>query len=280
MVRSIYQKRLDSIVTNGLLLLFSSIMLFPILYSFMTSFKNAEDVLTVPPSFFPPEWTLDGYKLVMGGHLLKTYVPNSAINALTSATIAVILAALASYVFSRYTFKGSKVLEIAILGLFMIPGLTNLVSYYRIGSSLGILSSHTIIILVYTATELPFGIWVMRSFFDAIPIELEEAARVDGCSHIQALWHVTVPLAIPGLFTTFLLAVVYFWNEFLFAVTLLSDNSMRTAPVGLYDFQTTFEVSYHALNAASMIILLPMVVLFILGRKIFFRAMLEGALKG
>lgn len=280
MVRSLTQKRVDSIVTNGLLTLFSIVMLFPIVYSFMTSFKNAEDVLTIPPSFFPPEWTLDGYKMVVGGYLLKVYVPNSAINALTAATISVVLAALASYVFSRYKFRGSQILEIAILGLFMIPGLTNLVSYYRIGTNLGILNTHLIIILIYSATELPFGIWVMKAFFDAIPIELEEAARVDGCSHLQALWHVTVPLAIPGLFTTFLLAVVYFWNEFLFAVTLLSDNRVRTATVGLYDFQTTFEVSYHALNAASMIILLPMVVLFVMGRKVFFRAMLEGALKG
>ncbi|NPV78498.1 MAG: carbohydrate ABC transporter permease [Anaerolineae bacterium] len=280
MVRSKLQQRIDAIVTNGLLSFFSIIMLFPILYSFMTSFKSAENVITIPPTFFPVNWTLDGYRLATQGYLLNTYVPNSAINALAAAIISVTIATLASYVFSRYKFRGSQALEIAILALFMIPGLTNLVSYYRIGTELKILNTHTIIILVYAATELPFGIWVMRSFFDAIPVELEEAARVDGCTNVQALLKVTVPLAIPGIFTVFLLAVVYFWNEFLFAVTLLSNNAVRTAPVGLYDYQTTFEVSYHALNAASMIILIPMVILFIFGRKIFFRAMLEGALKG
>ena len=97
-------------------------------------------------------------------------------------------------------------------------------------------------VLVYTGFELPFGLLILKNFFDAIPIDLEEAAKIDGCNSIQVLWHVLIPLSLPGLFVAFLLILVYTWNEFLFAVTLLSANHARTAMVGLYDFQTSFEV--------------------------------------
>lgn len=280
MVRSKVQKISDKVVTHGVLCLFSLLMMFPVLYSLMTSLKKKEDVLTLPPTFFPPEWTLDGYRIVLKSDLIRYYIPNSAINSFVATIITVAFAALASYVFSRFKFRGSRVLELIILGLFMIPGLTNLVSYYRLATDLGILNTHIVMVMVYTAAELPFAIWILRAFFDAIPIELEEAAQIDGCTSLRILWNVTLPLAIPGLFTAFLLIMVYLWNEFLFAVVLLSNNAARTATVGLYEFQTTFDVAYHALNAASIVILLPMVVLFILGRRTFFSAMMEGALKG
>jgi multiple sugar transport system permease protein len=280
MVRSKRRKLLDDVITHGLLIVFCAVMIFPVLYTFTTSFKSKQDVLTIPPTFLPPRWTLDGYLQVLKSDLLPVYIPNSAINAVFSTVITVVFSALAGYVFSRYKFKGNRALQLAILGLMMIPGVTNLVAYYRLGSVLHILSTHLIIIAVYSAIQLPFGIWILKNFFDAIPIELEEAALVDGCSGLQALRHIVVPLAMPGVFAAFLLILVDTWNEFLFAVTLLSRNESRTAMIGLYDFQTTFDISYHALAAASIIILLPMVAAFILGRRTFFQAMMEGALKG
>lgn len=280
LIRSKAQKIRDEIITHGLLIFFSIIMLFPVLLSLMTSFKTKTDVMILPPKFFPPHWTLEGYIKVFQSDLLPIYMPNSAINAFVSTIVTVVLASFAAYGFSRFKFRGSRALQLSILGLMMIPGVTNLVSYYRLGSQLGILSTHLIMVLVYTGFELPFGLLILKNFFDAIPIDLEEAAKIDGCKSIQVLWHILIPLSLPGLFVAFLLILVYTWNEFLFAVTLLSANTARTAMVGLYDFQTSFEVAYHALSAASIIVLLPILVVFILGRKTFFRAMMEGALKG
>lgn len=280
MVRSKVQRFIDPIVTNLVLGVFSLSMLYPILYSLMTSFKLKKDVLTIPPTFFPPTWTIDGYIQVLRSDLLTRYIPNSAINSIVSTVVTVVFAALAGYYFSRYKSKANRVLLLIILGLTMIPGVTNLVSYYKIGSELKILSTHLIIICVFTALQTPFSIWMLKGFFDAIPIELEEAAKIDGCGGIRALWHVIIPLSIPGLFATFLLVLVDNWNDFLFSVVLLAKNDARTAMVGLYDFQTTFDISYHALNAASIMIMIPMVIIFLFGRKIFFQAMLEGALKG
>lgn len=280
LIRSKAQIIRDEFVTHGLLIFFSLIMIFPVALSLMTSFKTKTDVMILPPRFFPPEWTLEGYLKVFQSDLIPIYMPNSAINAFASTIITVIFAAFAAYGFSRFKFKGSRALQLGILGLMMIPGVTNLVSYYRLGSQMGILSTHLIMVLVYVGFELPFGLLILKNFFDAIPIDLEEAAKIDGCNSIQVLWHVLIPLSLPGLFVAFLLILVYTWNEFLFAVTLLSANSARTAMVGLYDFQTSFEVAYHALSAASIIVLLPILLVFILGRKTFFRAMMEGALKG
>jgi len=280
LIRSKGQIIKDEIVTHGLLIFFSLIMIFPVALSLMTSFKTKTDVMILPPQFFPPTWTLEGYRKVFQSDLIPIYMPNSAINAFTATFLTVILASFAAYGFSRFKFKGSRALQMGILGLMMIPGVTNLVSYYKLGSQLGILSTHLIMILVYTGFELPFGLLILKNFFDAIPIDLEEAAKIDGCKSLQVLWHVIIPLSLPGVFVASLLILVYLWNEFLFAVTLLSANEARTAMVGLYDFQTSFEVAYHALSAASIIVLLPMLVIFLLGRKTFFRAMMEGALKG
>jgi ABC-type glycerol-3-phosphate transport system permease component len=280
MVRSKFQKRFDAGLTHAILIATCVLMIFPVFYALMTSFKTKGDVLTSPPTILPPVWSLDGYLQVFRSDMFKYYLPNTAINALGASLLIVPLAALAGYAFSRHKFRGNTLLLLFVLTLMMIPGLTNLVALYRLGSQLGILSTHLIMIVVYTAGGLPFTIWIMKTFFDAIPRELEEAALIDGCSAMQSLWYVITPLALPGLFAAFLLMLVDTWNEFLAAVVLLSANDSRTAMVGLYDFQSAFETAYHVQTAACILIALPVVIVFIFGRRTFFNAMLEGALKG
>lgn len=279
MVTSKFTKRFDLISTHTVLILFALVAIFPIAYTLMTSFKSQGDVLTRPPTFFPPEWRLDGYEQVFNSDMVRYFLWNSVLNSSVSSVLVVSLAALASYTFSRYKFRGSRTLELAILGLMMIPGLTNLVPLYRIASELRALNSNFFIMAVYTAGGLPFAIWIIRSFFDKIPLELEEAALIDGCTPIQALIKVIVPLALPGLIAAFLLMFVDTWNEFLAALVLLSGNA-RTVTVGLYDFQSSYEIAYHVWTAACMIIMLPVLILFLVLRRRFFEAMLQGALKG
>ena len=234
----------------------------------------------MPPTFFPSTWSLEGYKAVLRSDMFSIYLPNTAINALAASLIIMPIAALAAYSFSRYSYKWSKPLQLAILGLMMIPGLTNLVAIYRLGSVLNLMNTHFILVLIYTAGGVPFTIWIMKAFFDAIPKGMEEAARIDGCTPLMSLWHVVIPLALPGLVSGFLLNFVTTWNEFLAAVILLTSNSARTATVGLYDFQSQYEIAYHIVTAACIIIMLPVVITFIFARKSFFKAMMDGALKG
>ena len=274
------RKVFDSIITNGLLIIICFLMIYPVLYALMTSFKTLGDVMTIPPTFFPPVWSFEGYEKVLKSDMFKIYLPNTAINTILSALITMSFAALAAYSFSRYKFRGSKALQIAILGLMMIPGLTNLIAIYRIGGQLNLLSTHLIIVLVYSTSGVPFTIWIIKAFFDAIPREMEEAALIDGCSPLMSLRYIVIPMAMPGLFAGFLMNFVGFWNEFLSAVILLSSNESRTATVGLYDFQSQYYQASNIITAACIIIMLPVLITLIFGRKTFFRAMLEGALKG
>lgn len=279
MVVARHTRWLDNISTHLLLGIFAVFAIFPVLYSLMTSFKTRDEVLTNPPTFFPGTWVLDGYQTVFTSPMIEQYIPNSLINSTGSSILVVTLAALAAYTFSRYRFPGSRALELFILGLMMIPGLTNLVPLYRMASELRALNSHEFIIAVYTAGGLPFSIWIIRSFFEAIPRELEEAALIDGASPLQTLRYIVIPLAAPGLVAAFLLIFVDTWNEFLAALVFLTGNA-KTVTVGLYDFQSSFEIAYDVLTAASIVIIAPVVILFLALRRTFFRAMLQGALKG
>jgi ABC-type glycerol-3-phosphate transport system permease component len=281
MVRSPLVKIRERLSTHLILGFFALIAMLPVVYTLMTSFKRISEVRTNPPLFFPQEWVLDAYTQVFNSNLGSNII-NSLINSTTSAIVTVLAAALAGYTFSRYRFWGSRVLQVFILGLMMIPGLTNLLPIYRLASELGLLRENpwVVMIAVYTAGGLPFTIWIIKSFFDAIPLELEEAALIDGCNPLQALRYVIAPLAAPGLLAGFLLMFVDTWNEFLAAQLLLNKPSAQTVTVGLYAFQSSFEIQYNVWMAACIVIMLPVVILFLALRKTFFQAMLQGALKG
>lgn len=191
------------------------------------------------------------------------------------------VSALAGYACARYTFSGRSLFLIFIMGMLLLPGLTNLIPLYKLASDLGLLDSYLIMIAIYSAYGVPFGIWVMKSFIERIPRELPEAAAVDGASPIQIMRYIVLPLARPGLVAVFLLNFVYNWNDFLTALIMLSSTAMKTATVGLFDFQNQLTGNENELLAAAcVIIMLPGLVVFLIARKTFLRAMLEGAVKG
>jgi ABC-type glycerol-3-phosphate transport system permease component len=272
--------RVSGVVTHFTLGAFSLLALFPVVYTLMTSFKTGDAVLTSPPTFFPAEWSLEGYRAVLfRSDMLRVYLPNTLINSTVSAGLVVVLAALSAYTFSRHRFRGSRALEWVILGLMMMPGLTYIIPYYRMAGQLNLLNTHTFIIAVYTTWGLPFAIWIVRSFIDSIPRELEEAALIDGCTPLQSIRYIVLPLAAPGLLAAGLIVFVDTWNEFLMAVVLLSGDG-RTATVGLYDFQSLYDVDYHILTAACIVMMVPVLVIFLALHRQFFRAMMTGGLKG
>ncbi|MCC7450605.1 MAG: carbohydrate ABC transporter permease [Anaerolineae bacterium] len=280
MVRSRQQKFIDRALVNSLLMLVSFVSLFPVAYAFSTSFKSRAEVITRPPYFFPQQWSTDGYEQIIRSDLLRYHLPNTFINASASSILIVVFGTLAAYAFSRYKFWGNKALQLLILGLIMIPSLTNLVALYRMASQFRLLNTNLLMIVIYLATGLPFGLWVIKAAIDGIPIEIEESARIDGCGPLQVIRYIVVPLALPGLVTAFLMEFVYYWNEFLIAVVMLNVNTAKTATVGLLDFQRSYETAYHVWMAGSVLIILPVLITFYVLRKQFFRAMRQGAVKG
>lgn len=303
--------RWEHLALNFGLILICLIVMLPVATTLLISFKREEDVLRKPPVILPcdtPEsafnladcrWAIEGYQRVLApkpaaeswldfaltGNMFRIYIPNTLLYATSSALLVVILASLSGYAFSRYRFRGHGFLLTGILAITGIPLLTNLLALYQIGidlrkAQIPFYDDRYFIILVYIGFFLPLSVWIAKGFFDAIPRELEEAALIDGCSPLGALWRIVMPLALPGLMAVFLLAFVNVWNEFIAGYLLIVKNDLKPAMFGLYDFLSQNIINFQVIAAACTLIALPVVILFLFTRRAFFQAMMEGAVKG
>lgn len=304
------RKALQPWLYNLALILICLLMIAPVFGTLAISFKQQTDVERRPPVLFPCDtptaafditacrFVLEGYQRIIDpkpnpnalfgveftGRMLSIYLPNTLLYAVVASVLVTTLAGMAGYAFSRYRFRLRRALMVAILAITGVPLLTNLIALYQMGvtvrKALPGYDERIFIIVVYIGFFLPFSIWVVKSFFDTIPRELEEASFIDGCSPFTSLWLIVVPLATPGLTSAFLLSFVGIWNEFIAGYLLVSKNALKTAMFGLYDFISQFVIGYQVLAAACILIALPVIVLFLFARPVFFRAMVEGALKG
>jgi ABC-type glycerol-3-phosphate transport system permease component len=295
---------------NGTLILICLFAMLPIATTVLISFKREQDVIRKPPVIFPCDtptqsfawsecrWSVEGYQRVIApkpapswpfialtGNMLRIYLPNTMLYATTASLIVVVLAGMSGYAFSRYRFRGHGALMTAILAITGVPLLTNLLALYQMGvilrkSSLPFYDDRLFIIVVYVGFFLPLSVWIAKGFFDAIPRELEEAALIDGCSPVGALFRITMPLAMPGLMAVFLLTFVNVWNEFIAGYLLIARNDLKPAMFGLYDFLGQNIINLQVIAAACILIALPMVILFLFARRSFLEAMVEGAVKG
>ena len=320
-------------LANAAAILVCLVMTFPVFSTVVLSFKQQADVSHRPPLLFPCNtetenfnitacrFFVEGYERIISpkpsadallgfkidGRIVNTYLPNTVFYASASALVVTLLAALASYVLSRYEFKAKRVLMISILAITGIPLLTNLLALYQLVvdlrkamaplyaswqtnqvfaeatiSAMRDWQDRFVLVFVYAGFFLPFSIWIVKSFLDAIPKELEEAAFIDGASPLQALTTVTSPLAAPGLLSAFILTFVGVWNEFITNYLLVgtSKQSLRGAIVGVFDLTGNNLINYQVLAAACVLVMLPVVLVFLSMRRTFFQAMVEGAIKG
>jgi multiple sugar transport system permease protein len=303
-------KRLKPIAVNLALILVCGLMLFPVFSTLVLSFKQQDDVRRQPLQLFPcdtPTASFDlracrffteGYQRVflpqpdanaalgfkLTGRIFSTYLPNTILYASVTALLVTVISAMSAYVYSRYRFRGRRFLMVGLLVLAGVPILTMLLAMQQMGNTLRRAfpgyEERLFMIVVYIGFELPFAIWVVKGFFDTIPRELEEAALIDGCSRFGALVRVVAPLATPGLISIFLLAFVNVWNEFIANYLLMSKQNLRGAMYGVFDFIAQSLSSYNALAAACILVMIPVIIVFLFTRRVFFRAMIEGAIKG
>ncbi|NPV87321.1 MAG: carbohydrate ABC transporter permease [Anaerolineae bacterium] len=304
------RKKWGLFLTNLLLVLACLVAILPIATTVIISFKKQADITRNPPVLFPCDtpqkrfdlsacrWATEGYQrvfapkpsessplgFVLTGKLVRIYIPNTLLYAVSTALLVMIAASLAGFVFSRYHFRGHNALMAAIMAVTGVPLLTNLLALYQMGISLRknfpFYDDRVFLIFVYVGFFLPISVWIVKGFFDAIPRELEEAAMIEGCTPLGALFRITVPLALPGMASVFLLTFVNVWNEFIVAYLLVSKNELKPAMFGLYDFLSQNIINLQVIAAACIIIALPMVVLFLFARNAFLKAMVEGAVKG
>lgn len=251
--------------------------LFPIYWVLSTSFKPDADVTAVPPRFlFSP--TLEHYRHVFGRGDFLNYFRNSVIVAAGSTGLSLLVGTAAAYALARLEFKGKNQVFMLILASRMVPPIALAVPLFFLMKYLGVLGTHWAVILAHTTFALPLVIWMMRSFFIEVPVEIEEAAMIDGASRLKTVWHVTLPLALPGLVATTLLCTINSWNEFMFAL-VLTGGTLRTLPVGISGFVGDVVVFYGRVMAAAALVMLPMLVLGFIIQRHFVRGITMGALK-
>jgi ABC-type glycerol-3-phosphate transport system permease component len=233
--------------------------IFPIYWAFITSFKKLPEMMASKPTFFPNEYTLAHYQTVLFQSKYFVFLKNSLLVGVLSTTLTLILSTGAGYAVSRLKFHGKRLYSIAILTVYLFPGILLIIPLFRVMASLGLYDNIWSVVLVHVLLALPFSVWTLSTFFDAVPLELEEAARIDGASRLRTMWMVYLPLIVPGLATVAIFSFVVSWNDFLFPAILLSSPNVQTIPVGIAGWTSTYAINWGQVTAASILTIIPVV---------------------
>lgn len=251
---------------------------FPVYWMVSRSFLTGADILA-----FPPHWVarplLDNYEILLGQTAFLRYLANTVVVSVSTTALALALGVPAAWSLARFRFRGSGVIPLLFLLLRMVPRVTVIVPFYVLMRALGLLDTYLSLILSYTTFALPFVVWMVMGFFKEIPVELEEAAQVDGCSRTRAMVQVVLPLAAPGIAATGIFAFLLGWNEFLFPL-ILSGRATRTLPVLIAGFVTDREVMWGVMCAGGTLIILPILAFSLYAQRYIVRGLSMGSVKG
>ena len=249
----------------GLLAIFA---ILPLIWTFYTSLRTNIDINKFPAKISLSNLSFDAYFGVWRDTNFPMLIKNSLIVSTMTVIISLSLGTFAGYALSRSKFRGRQGVLLVYLAIRLVPGVLLLIPMYLFMNKLGLLDSYIGLVLAYTTFTLPATIWLMKGFFDSLPPDLENAARIDGCSRMGAMWRISIPLVLPGLAATGTLTAITAWNDVLFAMLLTSSDRTRTWPVGLREMIGEFQLPWEALTATSILSLLPVVIGFALvGRK-------------
>lgn len=265
-----------------LLLLIFTIL--PMAWMIITSLKTGFAAMQYPPQWWPTEPTLDNYIRLLDpsqniGRDFLRYFLNSIFVSVVTTVLAVVIAVPAAYAFSRFRFPGRTFMFFAVLLRNMFPAVIFLVPLFILMRWLGLVNTHGSLILTYLTFGLPLAIWLLKGFYDNIPIQLEQAARIDGATRFQAFFLIVMPLSSPGIIATSIYSFIGAWNEYIYAYTFLNKNDQMTLPVGIQRFFAENATDWPGLMAATFMMSVPVVVLFLVLQKYFVRALTEGAVK-
>ncbi len=262
-----------------LLILILLIQFFPMIWALLTSLMTANETTSIPATLLPSHPTLSSYATALQGDIGRYYV-NSIIASLVATLITMVLGTLAAYAFARLRFRFKMPLLIFVLSLSLFPPLAQVIPVYQILQSLHLVGSLAALILPYSVFGLPLAILILIGFFQDIPIEFEEAAVVDGMSRFGALWRIILPMTVPGLFAAAIIVFVGDWNEYLFALNYTTTNTY-TLPVGIVNIsQTEFTTNFGILSAATVMSVVPLVILILLLERRIVSGLMAGGLKG
>ena len=255
--------------------------LIPILYALSISFTKDASLLSRDFSFIPKKFTLDNYKAVFTEEPVPLWFWNSIFLAFATICLSLCTAVPASYVFSRWKFHGRKGILKILLLLYSFPSILSMFAIYKMMSSLHLINTRLGMIIIYAGTMSVFALWNMKGYFDTIPVEIEEAAKIDGCSDFEIVVKIVTPLARPSLIVTGTMVLNYVWNEYIFSINFLTGSSNETLASGLYSLQATeMSGSWPVFSAAAILVSLPVLMIFFLSQKYMTSGLTSGGVKG
>ena len=253
---------------------------FPFYYMLLTSLRVPKDVYRREAMLLPDSLTLANYLTVINNSGMRIWVSNSIVVAFISTTISVAISVLAAYALARLKFFGSQTMARSVLFTYLVPGSLLFIPLFLIMSNLGLLNTLWSLVISYQTFNVPFCTWMLLGYFRPIPEELEDAARIDGCTRMGVLTRIVLPLAGPGIVTAFIFGFTNSWNEFLLAVVMAQRTELRTIPAGLYSFQVGDVLLWGQLMAAALLATLPVILLFMLVQRFVVQGLTVGSVKG
>ena len=246
------------------LLAYCVITVYPLLRIFTVSIRPGNRLLSTDLSIIPADATLESYRIVLLQKPLLQWLWNSLAITAATAVIGVILAATSAYAFSRFKFPGRSLGLIFLLTTQMIPSAMLMVPIYILAIQMGLVGTYRGLVVAYSVTSIPFSIWILKGYYDTIPIDLEEAARIDGCTELEAFWRILLPLSAPALAIVFLFNFTQAWNDYLLARVMLgAQETLLTWPLGLQRLQGQFTTLWGQFSAGAILVTIPVMALFL-----------------
>lgn len=259
---------------------FLLLILFPFLWMILGAFKNVRELFAVPLKFWPSSWSLKNYAEAFSAQPFWKYLLNSMVISGVSTLVVAVTGSLASYALARTPIRGKRLVLIVVLTVSLLPPITLINPIYQMYSKMGLLNTRIGLALILAAVEMPTGIWLMTSYFQSVPFELEESAMIDGASILRVFISIMIPLVAPGLFTVGIMTFITAWNNYIFAAVLNQHAAARTVPVALTLFETESYTPWHLICAAAVIVSLPLVLIVMLMQKRIVSGVTSGSIKG
>ncbi|ODM10555.1 Trehalose transport system permease protein SugB [Eisenbergiella tayi] len=269
------------LVVNLFFVLLCFLVLIPVLYAFSVSLNADNSLLSSDFSFLPKHMTLANYRAVFVEEPILRWFSNSIWMAAAAVFISLGTGIPAAYVFSRKKFPGRKVILRLLILLYAFPALLSMTALYKLLSPMGLINSRMGLLIVYTGTMSVFALWNMKGYFDTIPLEIEEAAMIDGAKPVQLVTKIVLPLARPTIVVTGMMVLIYVWNEYIFAINFMTGEETYTLAAGLYSLQATeMSGSWPVFAAASIVVSVPILIIFFALQKNMTTGLTSGGVKG
>ena len=272
-------EKVKSICFYLFVIVFVGIIVLPFLWQFLTSVKPMSEISAIPAKWIPSKINIQYYFNVFQKHPFGRYLMNSFVVAVCTTFLSILIGASAAYALSRLRFKGKKFMLMAILSISMFPTIATLSPIYLLLKQMNLLNTYAGLVIPYITFALPLSIWLLTNFFSQLPRGVEEAAAIDGCSRAGIFFRIMLPLIKPAIFSVALIVFINAWNEYIYALTFMTNDNMRTVPVGIAMFPSNYEMPWGDMAAASVVVTVPLIILVLIFQKKIIAGLTTGGVK-